>query len=385
MNKDYLRTIFSCFSKTFTLIIPKKKNRWVFGAWYGNSASDNSKAIYDYITLNYPDIETIWFVNKPEKYSLSGKVVKRNSLKAIYYASTAQVAIFNQGYQDFATLNLLGGCFSAQMWHGVAWKKIGHDSKNESRFVKAIYKYAENYSLYIAPSEEYKHKLSSAFFVKEDKILSVGQPRNEIFFNPDGYTANHNLVSNKLGVNNKKIIAYLPTFRDKREKTFSFFQEGIIEKITELGKELGFIIVEKSHFVDQNRQNSYEKENDVVFGCPDVDTQQLLAGADMLITDYSSCYFDFVLTDRPIIHFIYDYDYYKNDDRGLYYSADEAAAGQCVYSEDLLFSAIDDNLRNQNKYSERRQQIRNRFLNYENINNSQIIVDEVFTRLGKKI
>ena len=44
-----------------------------------------------------------------------------------------------------------------------------------------------------------------------------------------------------------------------------------------------------------------------------------MAASDILVTDYSSCFFDFLILDRPIIHFLYDYDYYKEKDRGLYY------------------------------------------------------------------
>ena len=52
-----------------------------------------------------------------------------------------------------------------------------------------------------------------------------------------------------------------------------------------------------------------------------------LAAADMLITDYSSCFFDYLITNRPIIHYLYDYDYYVKEDRGVYYDVMDVVAG----------------------------------------------------------
>jgi CDP-glycerol glycerophosphotransferase (TagB/SpsB family) len=66
----------------------------------------------------------------------------------------------------------------------------------------------------------------------------------------------------------------------------------------------------------------------------------LLLITDILITDYSSCYFDFTLLNRPIIHFVYDYDEYKNQDRGLYYDLEDVKGGYIVYEERQLVEAI---------------------------------------------
>ena len=379
--KNSLRAVLSCVTKTLTKVIPKKQNRWIFGSWFGNSISDNSKALYNYVEKEHPEIEIIWFVNDPKLYpDMRCRVIKRNSLAGAWLAATAQVAAFNQGYQDFASVNLLGGCFTLQMWHGVAWKKIGHDAKKESKLVRTLYRYIENYSMYIAPSEEYGKKLQSGFFADKAKILYVGQPRNEVFFCKGSYSKDHEMISNMLGISNKKIIAYLPTFRDKRKKAFSFFQRDIIDRVTELGKEIGFVIIEKSHFVDQQRSLGIKRDSSIIYECPNIDAQVLMAGADMLITDYSSCYFDFVLTDRPIIHFIYDYDYYKDDDRGLYYSSEEATAGTAVKDYDQLLAAIRKNLDDPTIEVNKRRRIREVFVPFESADNSKIIVNEILKR-----
>ena len=62
------------------LVIPKRKNRWVFGAWFGNRVSDNPYALYQYVAKNRPDIEAYWICNDisaAEKFGVNA--VKRNT------------------------------------------------------------------------------------------------------------------------------------------------------------------------------------------------------------------------------------------------------------------------------------------------------------------
>ena len=65
-------------------------------------------------------------------------------------------------------------------------------------------------------------------------------------------------------------------------------------------------------------------------GLSNIDTQELLLMTDLLVTDYSGCYVDFLMLDRPILHFAYDRQYYEKADRGLYFNLDEVAGGAIV-------------------------------------------------------
>ena len=74
------------------------------------------------------------------------------------------------------------------------------------------------------------------------------------------------------------------------------------------------------------------------------DSQELLLASDLLITDYSSCYFDFLLLDRPIIHYAYDYQSYGSIDRGFYYDLENVSGGSIVKTEEKLLESLDKNL-----------------------------------------
>ena len=120
------------------------------------------------------------------------------------------------------------------------------------------------------------------------------------------------------------------------------------------------------HFVTLNQNNNQSHKTNNILNISNYNTQALMASADILITDYSSCFFDYLILNRPIIHFIYDYDYYKNDDRGLYYDKEEVCSGAIANNVSELIRAIDGYLMNPLKDAELRRKNCSRFVPFEN-------------------
>jgi len=393
---DLGNVLISNITYQLSKLIPKKKYRWVFGAWFGNSISDNSLALCKYVAEHYPTVEIAWVVREPYKFKdCPYKLLKRNSVSAVKYLITSKVAVFNQGYVDFSTFNFVGGVYKAQLWHGVAWKKIGYDALPEpkefkNRLYRKAYENVSKYNLYIAPCDSYGNTVKNALGANNDELMRVGQPRNEIFFDTASIESSRKniicRISEEFGLKGttiKKIITYMPTFRDNTDEVFSFLGNDIIFADPDFYSYLeknGIVLVEKSHFAAIQRtniqDNSAEGSKRIV-GISDIDAQELLAATDILITDYSSCFFDFLILDRPIIHYAYDYDYYRNDDRGMYYTIDEVAGGVVVKDVQSLVNAIYDSVNNPDGGSEIRKQKREKFTTYESAENSQKIVDKI--------
>lgn len=382
---DYFNVLFSVITCFVSKLVPKKKNSWVFASWFGNNISDNSKAIYDYVLENNKEIDIVWVVREPEKYKdMPCRVVKRNSIRGCWAVLRARVAIFNQGYMDFCTFNIIGGAYSVQLWHGVAWKKIGLDGWDEPKGLKdkvyrKAFKLITRYTLYIAPADNYAEILKSAFNAPEDRIMKVGQPRNEILFNENNNKAVHEALINELNINDKdaKIIVYMPTFRDKKQKVLSLFDNVHFERANQIAKENNCVIIEKSHFKDSLRKDEKKLLSENIFALPNYDAMKLLGAADILITDYSSCFFDFAVKDKPIIFYLYDYEYYKNKDRGLYYEYSDIAGGTVAFNENELFKAIENNINNPEIEKEKRQKLLKEYVTYEGSDNSEKIVKRI--------
>ena len=374
--------IISLFTYGLSRIIPKKKNRWIFGAWFGNSVSDNTKALYDYVKTNHPEIERVWVATDPSKVDLPGcTVVKRNSLSSLKYILTAKVAVMNQGFGDFAAYNFLGGVYKVQLWHGVAWKKIGRDAiPNLKGLYEKVFQLINHYDLYIAPSKIYGESIKTAFQTNESRILYVGQPRNEVLFSESFRSLSKKHIEDTIGISNKKIIVYMPTFRDKTSAVFSFQQLERNPRFKELANKYGFVIVEKLHYKNRQMQENMSSEK-LVFGIPSIDATTLLGAADVLITDYSSCFFDYLIIDNPIIHYAYDYEYYKKQDRGLYYDIAEVAAGTVAENENDLLTAIEKNFE-ADPGKTRRHIVREKYLSYESKSNCEAVFNAIQERVA---
>lgn len=368
-----------------SFVVPKKNNRWVFGAWFGDRVSDNPYAFYEYVKENHPEIETIWISNKiSHSDSVVPSTIKRNSIKGIWKCLTAEVAVMNQCYLDFANYNWISNSYKVQLWHGVPWKKIGEDTPDPKsgilhRISHKTFMLASKCDHYISSSDITKEALLSAFATTAEKIQLVGQPRNEILMDEERCAQARKAVCKNIG-DIKKIVLYMPTFRDNTTEAFSFSE--IYDRIEPLLLKHDAIILEKQHYVSSERDEGTHPKNRIM-NAEEYDSQKLLAAADILVTDYSSCFFDYVLRDKPIIHYLYDYDSYKNTDRGLYYDLDYVKAGDVAYTEDELIKALANNLDKEDINSERRKLIKNRFLRYEDKDNSERIFNAIMS--SKKV
>ena len=364
-------------------VLFKKRNRWVFGAWFGTSFSDNSKYLYLKVLKDYKEIEAVWITKDEDeiKYinSLGGKALLYGSFAANYYAATEDVVFMTHNYVDLSPIYLIGKAYKVQLWHGVAFKKIGRDAlKDNGRNIfeslkSKIINVWEDCDLYIAPSDEYGSKVKSAFNTTEDKILKVGQPRNDMFFNEN--TARHKFPD-------KRIITYMPTFRDNKDFSFDFSQlkASQEEALNSLLNKYNAVIIQKKHFVNASCSKFKNSTEENVINLNKVDTQELLHSSDMLITDYSSCYFDFLLLDRPIIHFVYDYKYYSENDRGVYYDIKDVCGGKICFDFSSLLESMEAYLKDPALDSHQRHKVRQKFVTYDDGNSSDKIIKYILER-----
>lgn len=366
----------------FSQLIIKKSKRWVFGAWFGTNFSDNSKVIYLKVIKDYKEIEAIWITKNKEELdyinSLGGKAILYNSFTANHYVATADVVFMTHDFIDLSSVCLINNAYKVQLWHGVALKKIGFDVTSETNptlIGKIKSKLIDSWKvsdLYIAPSEEYASKVKSAFNTTDDKILRVGQPRNDMFFNI-------NKKSSKLP--DKKIITYMPTFRDNQSAfDFSNLKDDESKALNIILNKYNAVIVQKKHFVDSSNNKTNKNSVENIINLAKIDTQELLTSTDILITDYSSCYFDFLLLDKPIIHYVYDYNYYNKDDRGLYYKLSDVCGGKISYEFTSLLKCIEEYLIDPSEDSNQRQAIRERFVTFEDGKSAEKIIDFIINK-----
>ena len=368
---------------------------WLFGEWFGNRCCDNSLYFANYIAENHPGIKLYWAANSGVDTSLLDKRVKvidRNDESSINIYKKAGVIIMNQGIGDFTDVaaDYFSGAITVNLWHGVPWKKILIDSIDKSKlteyfiikggFLLTRAKY------FLSLSDEFTKVLKTSGGLRTRNIIRAGYPRNSLFYDDLKVSQAREkiieLIAEKGGPQSdiNKIIVYMPTFRDSGAETFSF--NSMNSDFRDYLEENGIVLVEKKHYEDQTASDG--EKSDRILNIPDCNAPELLAAADMLITDYSSCFFDYLVLDRPVIHYIYDYEYYSKDDRGLYYSKEDVLCGDAPETVDDLVMYIKENLDDPDKNKMLRDKVRNRFLKYEDSKSCERIYRFIVRKIKKR-
>lgn len=325
----------------FSFITPRDNNIWLFGSTFGRRFADNPRYFYLYINQHEKNIRPIWISRNKEIITFLNKnnyeAYYYNSLKGIYYCLIGKVYIFDNYSKDI-NFWLSGGAVKINLWHGVGNKRINYDNEHDKvRHPKNLwekFKYFprqlsdEKPSHYIlATSKIMSEIFARAFRVDMSHIIEAGYPRNDILFDNCDTTMLYTDTEKKLidiidkcKAKGNKILGYIPTFRASEN---NFIKIMDLNKFNDFIKENRMFLICKLHPKSSCREE-FEKMNysNIVNVSADVDVNSFLGKIDILISDYSSVYSDFMLLDRPVVAFQYDYDEYINNTRDTYFDFD---------------------------------------------------------------
>ncbi|MBR3149373.1 MAG: CDP-glycerol glycerophosphotransferase family protein [Eubacterium sp.] len=328
----------------------------VLSSFTGEKYADSPRAIYEYMINSgeFDDYKFVWCFTEPDKYSFllenkNTRIVKQASKEFEVVFATAKYWVCNHrvSLHRFPRKNQV----FIQTWHGTPLKRLGFDiekSNNENYTLDEQNKQylidAKKFSYLLSPSAFASEKFISAFALerlgKTDIIIEQGYPRNDELFSFDDNKVSS--IKDALGVpHDKRVILYAPTWRDNQHTAnegYTYKTEVDFDRLkNELGD--GYIILFRAHYFISNSFD-FEKYSGFVYDVSKLDDiNELYIIADMLITDYSSVFFDYAILRRPIIYYMYDFDLYKNEMRGFYIDIDELP-GAIVKDEDGLIEEI---------------------------------------------
>lgn len=325
----------------------------IFASYQGRSYSCSPKAIYKQILKDprFTDYKIVWAFRNPEMY-VNNPDMKRASLveyntKQFYRVlAEAKYVIANIGIPEFVSIR--PEQVYLQTWHGTPLKRLGCDLENtsnalytDSDLFKRYSREGERVSYFLSPSAFASEKFITAFNLseldREDVILESGYPRNDFLIN---YTSEDVLnYKKKMGIpEDKKIILYAPTWRDDQHDYKLGYVYDIKADFDYLKENLAddYIILFRAHYLVANEFDfmRYEK---FVYNVSDVDdVNELYIVSDLLITDYSSVFFDYSNLDKPIIFYMYDLEQYRDKTRGFYLSLSELPGPIVKTESDLV-------------------------------------------------
>lgn len=346
----------------FSGLFKRNKKLWIIASFTGNY-DENPKYLHlnRKIIENEYNIKIIWIFNS--KKSFNNYKIEDScylySFKGLYLALTAKYYLINSYVSDISFW-LSKGAKIINLWHGIPLKKVEYDiingplrnhyhvnSKLEQliRFLNVPHK-VRGCDYIIAQSAFVAKILSTAFKVSHHNILETGYARDYPLLNDKDISINlikqyeeKDIVQLLKEFNNfDSVVMYIPTWRDDNE---SFILEALpnLKELNKTCKKYNILFIIKLHHNSKLPEiHNYSFEN-IKFISKRIDIYPFLRLIDLLITDYSSVLFDYLLLNKPALFYIYDFENYSKQ-RNFYEDIKDILYGRIAYNFEELLKAL---------------------------------------------
>lgn len=319
---------------------------------------DNSKYFYLEAIKRFKNINIYW-ISKTKEEAI---YLRKNKINAYYKWSAKGVLLSLRAYiyvydSYVSSINIWtsGSSIKINLWHGIGIKNIermitkGNVAKVFGDYTSLFdkFQYFQHYikpTYFVTPSYLMGEHFKKCFDLKDCNLIYSGYPRCDIF---NKENINNYLFDDEksilIKINNKeykKIYLYMPTWRDSGS---DFLADAGFDLciLNEKMKNNNCLFVFKLHPNTSLTIKKTKVYENIIFLSSSIDIYPFLTSIDVLITDYSSIYFDFLLLeDKKIVLYPFDYDRFILNDRDLAFDYFEYMPGEVVYSFDELISAL---------------------------------------------
>ncbi|MBQ2961920.1 bifunctional glycosyltransferase family 2 protein/CDP-glycerol:glycerophosphate glycerophosphotransferase [Methanobrevibacter sp.] len=388
-HKKHIRRIFiepwRFKALIYRKIINKKEiqpKKLLFESFYGKYYSDSPKHLYEYLYNNHrDDFEFVWVLNKGNvEIPGNPKTVKRFSLGYYRHIATAEYYIFNTRHPR--RLVKKEGQNYICTWHGTPIKRLGFDQGNlyldNPRSKHAYRKDSSEWDYMVSPNS-FTTEIYRSAFAYEGEIIESGYPRNDILYNAGSEEVKKIRESLRIP-DDKKIILYAPTWRDDDYYDTASVRFNLKLDLNRLKEEFQdeYIVLLRLHY--------FIADNIDLSGCEDFafnvsdyeDIAELYLISDILLTDYSSVFFDFANLRRPILFYTYDLEKYENVLRGFYIDINTEVPGPLLKTNDEVIEAINNIESIEREYEEKYDEFYNRFCHMDDGKASERIYNRIW-------
>lgn len=359
----------------------------IFISFHGRGYSDNPRAIYEAMIQDprWQGYRFIWFIKHHKKKGLQipGAEIKEYfSFSYFYHLSKAKFWVVNCKLPLYICKK--PEQVYLQTWHGTPLKRLAHDIDvaEDTTFYRSAVSYEQmchsydvdvaRYNYMISPNAFCTEVFPHAFGIDPQKLVETGYPRNDFIVN----ATTEQILSIKKRLQlpmDKKIILYAPTWRDNSYVSAGYTFElkadfRLWKKI--LGEDS--IVLFKPHYLIINKYQDDPSLKGFLYSIPAVaEINELYVISDVLITDYSSVFFDYAILKRPMYFYMYDLENYASDLRGFYLDITKDLPGKIYRSEDKLCQDIQAGVYDRSKLDE----FSKRFNNLDDGHASQRVLD----------
>ena len=359
---------------------PKEDNLLVFSGQGGQKLSGNSKYLFQKFVEHYSNEFQLVWITRNKSLAESIHLDQSENYRAIYqYSLTgiltlfrARVVFYVMGGADIPFVAFSRKTVTIQLGHGIPIKRIGTTRKGGDNGRLSFSKFLEipQFTYWISSSAIDRNSTALCAGLPIDRVMITGCPRNDHL--ADQKKTPSLEILTHFPYLQKKTILYAPTWREKSKTQFFPFDDFCLTEINAFLEANDAYLLLRGHQIDDISarlgKDGYGSliGDRIIAATSDVfeDVQELLPFVDILISDYSSIWVDYLLLDRPLIFVPYDLEDYENE-RGLLYNYHQITPGPKVSTNKELIEVMQAYILNPEKDSEKRACIKKIFHEYE--------------------
>ena len=362
--------------------------------------SDNAYALFAYMdeAILLKKYKVVWLVDnlsKAKKHEFTNTVYEKKvpetvKIKRSYYLATCGWYIYDH-CNLLASVKKRDNCLIINLWHGCGFKK----DKGRNILDKSVPDYM------IATGKLFVDVQSQIFKYPKDRVIDLGYPRNDYMYKKISRTQLE--FRSKWGMNDKKkIFLWMPTFRKSKnaELDENYFESSTglplidtLDKLKEFNEYLKMqncMCIFKLHHLQAELDTFKESYSNIkILRDEDIEEAEIqlyevLPLTDCLISDYSSVTTDYLLLNKPIIYTIDDYEDYENSRGFAVENPLQYFAGHCVKNQNQFIDALEDIIKGNDKFREKRNAMIPQMHTYADGNASKRILDYFEINNGRR-
>lgn len=330
---------------------PKHRNWWAFPVCaFTGAFSGNERALFEEVK-NDPLIRKI-ILTRGKPVEIAGENVEVVALESPLGQHRLMRAA-NIFVKHSPTRNLVypvsGDLHNIiNLWHGIPFKRIGYVSADMiGRQARIADEHAKCRAV-ISSSRIDTLAMSAAFYpLTYDQVWNTGLPRNDFVLRAEERLPTDlrdQLRRLQRTLNGRRLILFMPTFRNAQQDGYYRFTCDEKSFLHEWLERNNAVLGLREHMADSAQSFSHQLHDLGVLDLADAEypnVEVLYRASSALITDYSSCFIDYMLTDKPALSFAYDYDRYTCVERGAFYDLEQVFPGPVCRTFGQLRDAIE--------------------------------------------
>ena len=316
--KEMLGKIFGFIFKIFSIFTNIDSKKITFIMTHDDKFNGNIKYIYEEIKQKYPKFKfniisrKDYDINRIKSFSDFINLIKQGFKVYIiknYHLATSKYVFLNNIFITAAYLKFKKDVKVVQVWHAIGtFKKFGEEYKPSEK-IDQLQKIANSiYTDVLVCSQKDIDVYSKAFNVPKEKVKAVGSPVCDLFDNQQRVQEIKNKIYNMYPqIQEKNVILYAPTFRDYDNDNMKIL--NYVEYIGENLKDNNILLL-RLHPHIYKKYNYQFKSKNIIDVSKYEDVNELMIISDVLITDYSSLFYEYTYLENPILFFAPDLEEY---------------------------------------------------------------------------